>query len=136
MIELKGSFRTRLPFTHCVLLVQQFEAGVTRRTILARLTGLSVAGLMALPVMAETPTAAATFTCKGGKTIAATFYSDAVDLKLSDGRSLKLPQAMSGSGARYANKDEGFVFWNKGDTAFITEGDAETPTYADCVAAE
>jgi membrane-bound inhibitor of C-type lysozyme len=29
---------------------------------------------------------------------------------------------MSGSGARYANADESFVFWNKGDTAFITEG--------------
>ena len=31
---------------------------------------------------------------------------------------------MSGSGARYANKDESFVFWNKGNTAFITEGAA------------
>ena len=109
---------------------------MTRRTVFARLGILSVAGLMALPAMAETPTAAATFKCKGGKTIAATFYSDAVDLKLSDGRSLKLPQAMSGSGARYANKDESFVFWNKGDTAFVTEGNAETPTYADCVTAE
>ena len=51
--------------------------------------------------------------------------SDSVELKLSDGRSLKIPQAMSGSGARYANTDESFVFWNKGDTAFITEGKKE-----------
>jgi len=42
-----------------------------------------------------------------------------------------LPQARSGSGARYANGDESFVFWNKGDTAFIEE-DGKT-TYADCV---
>jgi membrane-bound inhibitor of C-type lysozyme len=46
---------------------------------------------------------------------------------------LSLPQAMSGSGARYANKDESFVFWNKGNTAFITEGAAGEETYSDCV---
>jgi membrane-bound inhibitor of C-type lysozyme len=58
----------------------------------------------------------------GRKSIEATFYANSVDLKLSDGRSLKVPQAMSASGARYANKDEIFLFWNKGDTAFVTEG--------------
>ena len=42
-------------------------------------------------------------------------------LVLSDGRKLSLPQAMSGSGARYANRDESIVFWNKGDTAFLDE---------------
>jgi membrane-bound inhibitor of C-type lysozyme len=47
-----------------------------------------------------------------------------------------LPQTMSGSGARYANAGETFVFWNKGDTAFITEGKAGTETYSGCVAAE
>ena len=57
-----------------------------------------------------------------------------MDLKLSDGRSLSLPQVLSGSGARYANKDESFVFWNKGDTAFITEGASGEETYSDCVA--
>ncbi len=57
-----------------------------------------------------------------------------MELKLSDGRSLSLPQVMSGSGARYANKDESFVFWNKGDTAFITEGAAGQETYSGCVA--
>lgn len=53
--------------------------------------------------------------------------------RLSDGRSLSLPQVMSGSGARYANKDESFVFWNKGNTAFITEGASGEETYSDCV---
>jgi membrane-bound inhibitor of C-type lysozyme len=85
------------------------------------------------PARAETPIASATFKCKDGKSIDATFYADAVDLKLSDGRNIKLPQAMSGSGARYANKDESFVFWNKGDTAFVTEGKDEAMTNSDCV---
>ncbi|MGZ5917067.1 MAG: MliC family protein [Methyloceanibacter sp.] len=95
-----------------------------------------------MPAFAAAPTAVATFTCKGGKTIGASFYADKVELKLSDGRSLSLPQVMSGSGARYANKDESFVleqgryglFWNKGDTAFITEGAAGEETYSGCVA--
>ena len=83
--------------------------------------------------LAETPIASATFKCKEGKSIDATFYTDKVDLKLSDGRTMDLPQVISGSGARYANKDESFVFWNKGDTAFVTEGKDEAMTYSDCV---
>lgn len=93
-------------------------------------SALLLAGSAAL---AEAPVATAAFKCKGGKTIDATFYADAVDLKLSDGRSLKVPQAMSGSGARYANADETFVFWNKGNTAFVTEGKDGKETYSGCV---
>jgi membrane-bound inhibitor of C-type lysozyme len=95
---------------------------------------IAVAALLALPVLAETPVAEAAFKCKGGKSIDATFYADSVALKLSDGRSMTLPQAMSGSGARYATKDESFVFWNKGDTAFVTEGTDDKMTFKDCVA--
>ena len=73
----------------------------------------------------ENPTAIAKFSCHGGKTVSATFYSNSVELKLSDGRRLNMPQTLSGSGARYANSDETFVFWNKGDTAFITEGNGK-----------
>ncbi|MFA5022845.1 MAG: MliC family protein [Candidatus Paceibacterota bacterium] len=76
----------------------------------------------------------ATFGCADNKTIEAKFINGqlrAVELKLSDGRTINLPQAISASGARYANVDESFVFWNKGDTAFITEGGATT--FADCV---
>ncbi len=90
----------------------------------------------AAPALAETPTAAATSKCKGGKTIVATLYADSVDLKLSDGRTMKLPQAMSASGARYANADETFVFWNKGDTASVTEGKDGKETYSNCVVAK
>ena len=71
----------------------------------------------------------ARFNCVGGRWIGATFVNGAnshVDLVLSDGRKLTLPQAMSGSGARYANADESFVFWNKGDTAFIEESGKTT----------
>lgn len=67
------------------------------------------------------------FVCKNNKVIMALFYIDddkQADLTLYDEsgiRKLSLPRAMSGSGARYANSDESAVFWNKGETAFLTE---------------
>lgn len=82
------------------------------------------------------PVSVVTFDCKNGKSIEATFYTDKVDLVLSDGRSLDLPQTISGSGIRYANDDETFVFWSKGDTAFVTEGADEKETFSDCVVAK
>ena len=94
---------------------------------------LGFAALAVSPVLAETPVATATFKCAKAKSITATFYADKVDLKLSDGRSMSLPQVISGSGARYANADESFVFWNKGNTAFVTEGADQTSTFSDCV---
>jgi len=89
-----------------------------------------------------------TFLCKNNKTIDATFYqgkevpvepgqmpipSGSVKIILSDGRNFDLSQTISASGARYANNDESFVFWNKGNGAFILENNAETD-YTDCVA--
>jgi membrane-bound inhibitor of C-type lysozyme len=106
------------------------------RTGFAKLIIAAIPLLMSEHALAANPTAKAKFTCHGGKTVMATFYSDSVKLKLSDGRSLTLPQAMSGSGARYANADESIVFWNKGDTAFITEGSANKETYSGCVVAK
>jgi membrane-bound inhibitor of C-type lysozyme len=78
-------------------------------------------------------TVRANFSCNLGKTVEAYFYADSVQLMLSDGRSLRLPQAPSGSGARYANPDESIVFWNKGNTAFITDGSDGATTYGNCV---
>ena len=92
----------------------------------------------ALPVpqaLAETAVATATFKCQSGKSIGAMFYANSVDLKLSDERSLKVPQAVSASGARYADKDETFVFWNKGDTA-LSEGKGGKETYSCCAVAK
>jgi membrane-bound inhibitor of C-type lysozyme len=72
-----------------------------------------------------TPPRTVLFSCDAGKSIAATFYigdDRFVDLVLSDGRAMSIPRAISASGARYATADESLVFWNKGETAFITEG--------------
>jgi membrane-bound inhibitor of C-type lysozyme len=97
--------------------------------LLALVTFLAIAPAGAAPPK----TIDAKFTCDAGKTIAATFVNTgagSVKLALSDGRSMTLPQTRSGSGARYANKGETVVFWNKGDTAFIDEGGKTT--YQNC----
>ncbi|HTR19113.1 MAG TPA: MliC family protein [Candidatus Paceibacterota bacterium] len=89
----------------------------------------------------------AIFTCDGGKSISATFMQGtseppttpggpptpggSVHLVLSDGRDMTLPQTISADGARYANANESFVFWNKGNGAFIQEGNSNT--YNNCV---
>jgi len=97
----------------------------------------------------ETPSpesvAEADYQCGGGKQIKASYYkgssittkpgeppvpSGKVDLALSDGRRMSLPQTISASGTRYATSDESIVFWSKGESAFITENNIET--YADC----
>jgi membrane-bound inhibitor of C-type lysozyme len=96
----------------------------TASIVLAGLAGSAVA---------QTPTAEAEFKCDDDKSIKAAFYPEKVDLRLSDGRAVDLPQTMSGSGARYANADETMVFWNKGNTAFITEGSDDKETYSGCV---
>ncbi len=77
----------------------------------------------------------AVFDCAANKSIQADFEqlpADQVVLELSDGRTATLPHAISADGARYANPDESFVFWNKGDGATITENGKET--YSGCVA--
>jgi membrane-bound inhibitor of C-type lysozyme len=81
---------------------------------------------------AEDVIASVKYACADDKTIDATYYADKVDIVLSDGRTMTLPQTMSGSGIRYADADESFVFWSKGNTAFATEGNDDQPTYADC----
>jgi membrane-bound inhibitor of C-type lysozyme len=83
--------------------------------------------------IADEPISEVKYACADAKTIEATYYPEKVDLVLSDGRTMTLPQTMSGSGIRYANADETFVFWSKGNTAFATESDPNTPTFADCV---
>ena len=72
-----------------------------------------------------------TFSCAGNKTIQALFFADKAELTLSDGRHMLLLQAISASGARYANTDESFVFWNKGNAAFIEE--SQKITFQECI---
>ena len=72
-----------------------------------------------------------TFSCAENKTIQALFFADKAELTLSDGRHMLLLQAISASGARYANTDKSFVFWTKGNTAFIEEN--HKTTFKDCI---
>jgi len=90
--------------------------------------------------------ATAIFSCDGKKTIKAAFYAGtstpltdpnrppvpggSVALTLSDSRNMTLPHVISADGGRYANADESIVFWNVGDTAFITENNIKT--YTNC----
>lgn len=93
--------------------------------------------------------AQAAYVCDGGKTIAAAFYegeqiaaapgempvpSGSVRIILSDGRNYDLPQAISASGARYANDDESFVFWDKGGNAMVLEN-GEQKDFTGCAVA-
>lgn len=55
-----------------------------------------------------------------------------VELVLGDGQEMTLPQTISASGIRYANQDESFVFWSKGNSAFIMENNIQT--YSGCIA--
>jgi len=75
----------------------------------------------------------AKFNCAENKSVQAVFFKDRVELSLSDGRNMTLPQTISASGARYANSDESLVFWNKGDGAFIEENNQTT--FSGCLVA-
>lgn len=74
------------------------------------------------------------FSCDDGKSIHAVFYKHTVHVALSSGPEVFLPQTISASGARYESDDESLVFWNKGNTAFVTEGNPDVQTYSGCSA--
>jgi membrane-bound inhibitor of C-type lysozyme len=96
----------------------------------------------------DAPMSTVRYQCQQNKTLVADYYdgksSIAPDgrpipggravVQLSDGRKFSLPQTLSGSGIRYADSSGTFVFWSKGDTAFVEEGPDQTVTYRDCVA--
>jgi membrane-bound inhibitor of C-type lysozyme len=95
----------------------------------------------------DAPISTVRYQCQEGKTLVADVYDGKssvgpdgrpvpggrVIVQLSDGRKFSLPQTLSGSGVRYADSSETFVFWTKGDTAFVEEGTSQTVTYRDCV---
>jgi len=87
------------------------------------------------------------YLCESNKTIKAAFYkgeskpvrlgempipSGRVKLVLSDGRTFDLVQTLSADGGRYANKDESFVFWSKGNGVIILENNEEKD-YKGCI---
>jgi membrane-bound inhibitor of C-type lysozyme len=72
--------------------------------------------------------------CDSG-TLTADFATGTVAIKLSDGRTFSLPQAMSGSGIRYevgSGTSKDITFQSKGNDAFLTENGSTT--YNNCVA--
>ena len=95
----------------------------------------------------DAPMSTVRYQCQQNKTIVADYYDGKssagpdgrpipggrVMVQLSDGRKFGLPQTLSGSGIRYADSSGTFVFWSKGDTAFVEEGANQTVTYRDCV---
>lgn len=56
-----------------------------------------------------------------GEALPATFYEDKVTFTSTTLGTMTLPHALSADGARYANADESIVFWNKGNSVFITQ---------------
>lgn len=64
----------------------------------------------------------ARFVCEDNQTVLTTFFKDGAKIMMGNGETFYLARTISGSGARYANIDESFVFWNKGDSAFIERG--------------
>jgi membrane-bound inhibitor of C-type lysozyme len=109
------------------------QAGIARED--AAMDMQMQSGAMQMPMQEGTPVVVdVTYACDGGKTVRAIYKQNEVNVLLSDGRNLVVPHALSADGGRYANDDESFVFWNKGTTAFITEGagDTSTTTFANC----
>ncbi len=87
------------------------------------------------------------YLCKDNKTIKAFFYEGLpqsvkpgdppillgkAEIILSDGRKFSLSQTISADGVRYANSDESFVFWSKGNGAIVLENNNEKD-YVGCV---
>ena len=67
-----------------------------------------------------------TYTCSESLRFTARFENEAAVLTLPD-RELRLPQVVSGSGARYS--DGKITFWIKGDAASL---EIDGKTYPDC----
>ena len=87
----------------------------------------------AQPEVGGEPLTSVGLVCNEGKTIAAEFYQSQARIKLSDGREMMLPQVQAAEGIRYANADQSFIFWGKGNTAFVSEGPNQDQTYTGCI---
>lgn len=130
----------------------------TSKTIIALVVLIIIAAAFGFIVEKESPLsqkggktliATVSYSCDAGKAIAASLYDGpsqppkgegqppvpggSAHVTLSDGRTLDLMQTISADGVRYANADESFVFWTKGNGAFVMEGNAQT--YQNCVEA-
>jgi membrane-bound inhibitor of C-type lysozyme len=96
-----------------------------------------------------TPINTVTFMCDGNKKIYAEFYDSktvqtsseeqppipggSVKINLDANTEMTLNQTISADGGRYANKDETFIFWTKGNGVMILENNLES-SYKNCLA--
>lgn len=110
--------------------------------------GLVLMLLAAGPAGAQTATPIKTvrYSCDYGRSLVVEYFSGAIRtlpdgmpmpgghvvVTQGDGTRHTLQQTASGSGIRYANQSETFVFWSKGDGAFVEEGPSQTETYSNC----
>lgn len=94
--------------------------------------------------------ATVTYMCDKEKTITASYYEvkpepivvpgqapkpeGSVRLSFGDKKLITLKQTLSGSGVRYANKDESLVFWNKGDEVLVMRNNVMDLNYTNCLA--
>lgn len=72
----------------------------------------------------------AEFSCAGGKKMTVVFSNNLAGITLSDGRTMTLFQATSGSGIRYLSSDEKTELRGKGESGYLSENGVMT--YADC----
>lgn len=111
-------------------------------------SGLGIAYWRGGQSQAIQPVATVSYVCNEGRAIVARYFQGEtkpstgpdmppilggrVSLALSDGRAMTLPQTISASGIRYANADESFVFWSKGNGALVLENNEEK-SYIGCI---
>jgi membrane-bound inhibitor of C-type lysozyme len=120
----------------------------TKFVVLTAVIILAVLALVFYRVPSNQHATTVNYACNADKTITAVYYqgettpaasSDqppipggSVSLTLSDGRALTLAQTISADGVRYANADESFVFWSKGNGALVLENNVEK-SYIGCI---
>jgi membrane-bound inhibitor of C-type lysozyme len=91
----------------------------------------------------------ATYQCANNVSLKATFHkrsvkiqttpneppqpTGSVTLELSDGQTLDLPQTISADGVRYADANDTFVFWSKGNSALIQQNGSSSSSYRNCI---
>jgi membrane-bound inhibitor of C-type lysozyme len=99
------------------------------------------------PSQTQTTPITVSYACDNGKTIQAIYSpgvasasaadqmptpSGTVALTFGDRSPATLSQTISADGSRYANSDESFIFWSKGNGALVLENN-QSKTYIGCV---
>ena len=118
--------------------------------MLRKVTGclaLSFLATSAASAQSPAPINTVQYVCDQGRSLVVEYFTGAartapngmplpgghVVVTQADGTRHTLQQTASASGIRYANEGKSFVFWSKGDGAFVEEGPSQTVTYSNCV---